>query len=493
MKILLVNPEIPNTFWSYKNALPFIGKKASDPPLALITVAALIPESWEKRLVDMNISALSDDDLRWADYVFLGGMSIQIESFKRVVARCKEIGVKIVAGGPMCSCSYREIEGVDHFVLDEAEITLPRFLLDIENGSARRVYRSDGFPDIRNTPVPLWDLLDMKKYASMDMQYSRGCPYDCEFCGITSLYGRRPRLKTADQFIHELDSLLEAGWRGRVFIVDDNFIGNKRILKEVLLPSLIEWMELHSNPFIFVTESSVDLADDEELIELLVKAGFRMVFLGIETPEEAGLKECNKSQNKHRDLLESVKIIQRKGLNVAGGFIVGFDSDSPDTFNRQIGFIQKSGITTAMVGLLNVMPLTKLSERLRQENRLIDGWNGNNVDLALNYVPKMNPQILIDGYRRILETIYSQKAYFERVVTFFREFRIPEKIGGGVGFHEIGAFFKAVAFLGIFEKGRLYFWKLLVHVLRTCPKNFAFALDLAIRGFHYRKVTESVI
>ena len=492
MKILLVNPETPNTFWSYKKALGFIGKKASDPPLALITVAALLPASWEKRLVDLNVAALLDSDLAWADYVFLGGMSIQIESFKQIVQKCNEIGVKVVAGGPMCTCSYGEIEGVDHFVLGEAEITLPQFVDDLRNGRAKPIYRTEEFPNVRSTPIPLWNLIDMDKYASMDVQYSRGCPYDCEFCSITSMYGTRPRLKSTDQFLRELDSLFVAGWRGSVFVVDDNFIGNKKVLKEELLPSLVEWADSHNHPFEYTTETSIDLSDDEVLMEMMVDAGFRMVFIGIETPEEASLEECNKSQNRRRDLLESVKIIQRKGLNVSGGFIVGFDHDNPDTFNRQIQFIQQSGITTAMVGILNALPLTRLANRLRLENRLVDGWNGNNVDLSLNFIPKMKQQLLIEGYRTILRTIYSQKAYFERIVTFLKEFSIPRKVGNGVRYSETKAFFKVLFRLGVAEKGCIYFWKLLLYVARNCPKNFPLAMALAIRGFHYRTVTASI-
>lgn len=492
MKILLINPEIPNTFWSYKKALQFIGKKASDPPLAMITVAAILPSEWEKRLIDMNVTSLRTKDLEWADYVFVGGMNIQSESFKKVVAQCNEIGAKVVAGGPMCTCSYEEIEGVDHFVLNEAEITLPQFVHDLMDGKPKRVYSSDEFPDIQNTPIPMWGLLDAKKYSSMDLQYSRGCPYDCEFCSITAMYGRKPRLKSPDQFIGELDSLYSTGWRGAVFIVDDNFIGNRKVLKEELLPALVSWAELHDHPFEYITEASIELSDDDELMKLMVDAGFRMVFVGIETPEEASLKECSKNQNQRRDMLKSVRIMQRHGLNILGGFIVGFDHDSPETFNNQIQFIQKSGITTAMVGILNALPLTRLAARLKRENRLVNSWNGNNVDSSLNFVPRMNPQALIEGYKSILRSIYSQKAYFERIVTFLGEYRKPDRAGRNLGFGEIKAFLKALLRLGILEKGRGYFWKLMIHVLRNCPQNFSFAIGLAIRGFHYRKVSASI-
>ena len=488
----MINPEIPDTFWSYKKALKFIGKKATDPPLALITVAALLPDLWEKRLVDMNVEPLLEKDLAWANYVFLGGMNIQFESFKQVVARCNETGVKVVAGGPMCTSGYEDIEGVDHFILGEAEISLPLFINDIVEGNPKRIYTAGDYADLRNTPIPMWSLLDMRKYSSMDVQYSRGCPYDCEFCSITALYGRKPRLKNAAQFIGELESLYKSGWRGAIFVVDDNFIGNRKVLKEELLPSLIDWSQSHGKPFHFVTEASIELSDDDQLMDLMVEAGFRMVFVGIETPEELSLEECNKKQNRRRDLLGSVRIMQRKGLNIAGGFIVGFDNDSQETFARQIRFIQRSGITTAMVGMLNALPLTRLADKLKKENRLIAGWNGNNVDSSLNFIPKMKQQLLVEGYRTILRTIYSQKAYFERIVTFLREYKIPGKTGSGVRFREIKAFIKALFRLGVVENGRQYFWKLLVHVLRNCPRNFGFAVDLAIRGFHYRKITAAI-
>jgi radical SAM superfamily enzyme YgiQ (UPF0313 family) len=338
----------------------------------------------------------------------------------------------------------------------------------------------------------MWSLLDMKQYSSMDVQYSRGCPYDCEFCSITAMYGRKPRLKRPDQFIGELESLYAAGWRGGVFIVDDNFIGNRKVLKEELLPELIDWAERHDHPFNYITEASIELADDDELMDLMVKAGFRMVFVGIETPDAASLEECSKNQNRRRDMLASVKAMQRRGLNISGGFIVGFDNDSQETFENQIQFIQQSGITTAMVGLLSALPLTRLAERLKQENRLINRWSGNNVDSNLNFIPRMNPQTLVDGYKKILKTIYSQKAYFERIVTFLKEYSKPRKTGRGTGLREIGAFTKALFHLGLVEKGRWYFWKLMAHVLRNYPSNFPFAIDLAIKGFHYRKVAASI-
>ncbi len=492
MRVLLVWPEIPTTFWSYKHAIKFISKKTVEPPLGLLTVAALLPKRWQKRLVDMNVSALRDKDILWADYVFVGGMDIQRLSFNDVLARCKTLGAKTVAGGPMCTSDGKEVENVDHLILNEAEITLSEFVADLEAGQAKSVYRSEEYADISQTPAPLWDLLNLKKYVTMDVQYSRGCPYNCEFCSITSLCGRRPRLKSPPQFLAELQSLYTLGWRGKVFIVDDNLIGNRRVLKNELLPALIQWSTERGNPFEFHAEVSIELADDEQLMQLMEQAGFTMVFVGIETPDEQSLKECGKHQNQGRDLLASVRRIHRHGMAVSGGFIVGFDHDSADIFDRQIHFIQKSGIVTAMVGLLNAMPGTLLFRRLQSENRLLESPTGDNMDGSLNFIPKMNTQSLLDGYRRVVQTIYSPHHYLERVKTLLREYRLPTIPTQRPSLREIQALFRAVWRLGIIEEGKRFFWKLLFFVVKNCPEKFALAVSLAICGFHFRKVAAEV-
>ncbi len=493
MKILLVYPETPNTFWGFKAAMKFISKKASEPPLGLLTVAALLPTAWEKKLVDLNIRALKDKEILWADYVFLGGMNIQSESFEKVVARCNHLGVKVVAGGPMCTTDHTQFKGVDHFILNEAEITLPPFLEDLANGCPQPLYKTDDYPDITQTPLPLWDLLEMKKYAAMEIQYSRGCPYDCEFCSITSLNGRHPRTKDTEQLLRELEALLRAGWRGAVFMVDDNFIGNKKKLKRDFLPSLIEWSQTRNYPFIFSTEVSINLADDDELVDLMVKAGFEMVFVGIETPDDGSLQECNKVQNRGRNLLESVKALQRRGLDVTAGFIVGFDHDRADIFERQIRFIQKSGIVTAMVGLLNAPLGTRLFDRLRSENRILDeGFNGNNVDTSLNFIPKMKKEVLIEGYKNIIRTIYSQKAYFERMKTFLSEHRPQVTYPSRMTWNDIRALARALWKIGIVEREKRFFWKLLFFVLHNFPRKFPQAITMAIRGFHFRRVVAGI-
>ena len=490
MRILLVWPTSPKTFWSMENALKFISKKCSEPPLGLLTVAALLPVAWEKKLVDMNVSSLKDDDIRWADYVFVGGMDIQEKSFRSVVSHCKELGTRVVAGGPMCTSRHEQFEEVDHFVLNEAEITLPLFLSDLQKGDPQRVYTTDQFADMTTTPLPLWHLLKMDKYATMDVQYSRGCPHDCEFCSITYLYGHRPRTKDSEQFLRELESLYLAGWRGPVFIVDDNFVGNRRKLKTELLPAMIQWAESRGRPFAMSTEVTIDLSDDETLMQLMAEAGFDMVFVGIETPDDGSLGECNKLQNRGRDLVESVQTLQRQGFEVTAGFIVGFDHDQLDIFDRQIRFIQTSGIVSAMVGLLNAPIGTRLFDRLRAENRLQGLSTGNNVEANLNFVPKMGINPLIVGYRNILRTIYSPKAYFERMKTFLQKYRVPTFGPRRLTAQDISAFFRAVWRLGFVEEGKRFFWRLLFWVLHNAPEKLPRAMSLAIRGLHYRRVAE---
>ncbi|MFQ5866461.1 MAG: B12-binding domain-containing radical SAM protein [bacterium] len=488
MKMLLVYPEYPDTFWSFKHALKFISKKASFPPLGLLTMAAMLPKEWEKKLADMTVSALPDEDIKWADYVFISAMSIQRESVKKVIAKCKRLGTKIVAGGPLFTTGYEDFENVDHLVLNEAEVTLPPFLEDLKEGHPKHIYTSDQWPDIEKTPTPLWELVDMKKYAFMCIQYSRGCPFNCEFCDVTLLFGHKMRIKTKDQILAELESLYSQAWRGGVFIVDDNFIGNKGKLKKEVLPTMIDWMEKRKYPFSFNTQASINLSDDEELMKMMIQARFDSVFIGIETPDEESLAECGKIQNKNRDLISCIKKIQKFGLQVQGGFIVGFDSDPPSIFERLIAFIQKSGIVTAMVGLLNAPRGTKLYHRLVKENRLLKNISGDNTDLSTNFIPKMNYKLLIKGYKKILRTIYSPKYYYERVLTLFRNFEPLEKKKFQFRLSHLGAFLKSTWLLGIRGKGRIYYWKLLFWTLFWRQELLPLAVTYSIYGFHFRKI-----
>ena len=488
MNILMVYPEFPDTFWSFKHALKFIHKKASGPPLGLMTVAAMLPRKWNKRLVDMNVRKLTSQDLEWADYVFLSAMVIQQASAFDVVRRCNEAGVKVVAGGPLFTAEWEKFTGVDHFVLNEAELTLPPFLADLDHGCLQRVYTTTEYPDITKSPVPMWELAERQYYNSMSIQFSRGCPYNCDFCNITVLLGHTPRIKTAAQIIAELDALYALGWRRNVFFVDDNFIGNKKALKSEVLPALIEWRKGKVGCS-FLTEASINLSDDPQLMDLMVAAGFNSVFVGIETPADESLTECHKTQNRNRDLVSSVKKLQARGLQVMGGFIVGFDSDTPSIFYRQIEFIQNSGIVTAMVGLLQAPLGTRLYHRMANEGRLVENISGDNTDGSTNIIPKMGIEDLKAGYKHILSEIYSPRPFYERVKTFLRTYN-PANLSMRVEPVEILAFLRSVWLLGIVGDDRREYWRLFFWSLFRHPKKFPMAIAFTIYGFHFREVSK---
>ncbi len=490
MNILLVYPKYPDTFWSYRYALKFISRKASFPPLGLLTVASMLPSGWNKKLVDCNVRSLQDRDFDWADAVFISGMSAQKESAGEIIGQCKERGKKVVAGGPMFTAHAHEYDSVDHLVLNEAEITLPQFLHDWQSGTLKHTYATDQWADITLTPIPDWDLINLKHYGSMNIQYSRGCPFDCEFCDITVLYGRRPRTKTKEQVSAELDALYVRGWRGGVFFVDDNFIGNKEKLRREILPSISSWMKQHKHPFNLNTEASINLADDDELMTLMTQAGFDTVFVGIESPNEDSLVECRKIPNENRDLVGSVKKMQQSGLEVQGGFIVGFDQDPSTIFERLIRFIQETNIVTAMVGLLNAPTGTRLYKRLLSEGRILSTMSGNNTDFSMNFHPKMNLQALMEGYHSVLDQIYSPREYYLRVKGFLKDFKPIQKSSFRFQSNYLKALVKSVFFLGIVGKGRQYYWKLFFWSLFTRPRLFPLAITFSIYGFHFRRVFE---
>jgi radical SAM superfamily enzyme YgiQ (UPF0313 family) len=490
MKVLLVYPEFPDTFWSLKHALRFTRKRAFSPPLGLLTVAAMLPAEWDKRLIDLNVRALTAADLAWADCVLISAMVVQRSSARRLIARCRAAGKTVVAGGPLFTAEWQQFPEVDHLVLGEAERTLPAFLADLARGCARHVYHASGFADVHQTPPPLWELLDLRQYASMAVQFCRGCPFDCDFCNVTALFGRHPRTKTAGQVIAELDALGRCGWNGSVFFVDDNLIGNKKILRQELLPALIAWQRRRGRrPLSLLTQVSINLADDAPLMQLMTQAGFDTVFIGIETPSEDALAECGKRQNEQRDLIADVKRLQRAGLQVQGGFIVGFDSDSPSIFQRQIDFIQASGIVTAMVGILQAFQGTKLYERLTREGRVLDRGTGDAVDGTTNIIPAMDRAALREGYHRILREIYAPREYYRRVRTFLREYRLP-KITTRLDRTRLTAFARSLYRLGLFGKERWEYWKLLLWTSVRRPRSFPLAVTLAICGYHHRRVCD---
>jgi radical SAM superfamily enzyme YgiQ (UPF0313 family) len=494
MNILLISPQTPTTFWSLKHAVRFVSKRAAFPPLGLLTVAAMLPKSWNLRLVDMDVSRLRDADIRWADYVMISAMIVHKESIrKEIIPRCQRIGRPIIGGGPLFTTGYEEYTPEVHAVLGECEECIDDVIRDIESGRLKDKYQSTGgFPDVARTPVPRWELIRPRLYATMSIQFSRGCPFDCEFCDIIVMNGRKPRTKSPEQMIAELDALVAAGYHGTVFFVDDNFIGNKKLVKQ-FLRALIAWRELRQPQIDFITEASVNLADDEELRDLMVRAGFRRVFIGIETPVQESLAECQKYQNTHGDLVEMIRTIQRSGLEVMGGFIVGFDNDPKEVFDLQFDFIQKTGIAAAMVGLLTALPKTRLYHRLMGEGRLdtANVTTGNNCDAVLNFIPKLDREFLLTRYRSLMKNLYEPSTYYRRVLTFLREYR-PRGPRLRLTLGDVRALAKSLWIMGVLHRGRRAFWKYLATVLVRHPRKLPPAIALAIHGFHYRMVAKGL-
>jgi len=489
MNILLVYPKHPETIWSFKHALKFISKKASVSTLGLLTVSAMLPNTWIKKPTDINVSELKISNLLWADYVFISAMYVQKESVDRVIKECEKQNKKIVAGGPLFTQEYKNYPQIDRFVLNKAEITLPQFLNDLEEGNIpKKLYQTEEFADMRVSPVPDFHLLEMKKYASINIQFSRGCPFSCDFCEITTLLGYKMRMKQAKQVINELEALYPLNWHGAVAIIDDNFIGNKNFVKNDLLPAMKKWMQKHDYPFNFNIQSSINLADDLELMKLMTETGFDSAFIGIETPAEQSLTECNKAQNTNRDMLSSIKTIQNAGIQLSGGFIVGFDSDLPGIFQRQIDFIQQSGIVSAMIGLLNAPKNTKLYKRLKAENRLTTESSGNNADFSMNFRPKMQASVFLDGYKKIISDIYTAKPFYKRVRKSLLNYKKQHSRRKNLRFSYLIAFFKSILIIGILNRGQKEFWKNLLWTLFRRPGLFIEAVTMSVYGYHFRTV-----
>lgn len=492
MRVLLVYPEFPETYWSFQHALSFEGKRSAFPPLGLLTISALLPGEWERRLVDMNIQPLKQAEIEWAEMVFVSAMLSQKDALERVVARCKALGKRVVVGGPYVTTNPSDLSGADHIFLGEAEATLPEFLSDLKRGEARRIYQAHERPAMSLSPLPDFRLADLRHYTAMSIQFSRGCPFQCEFCDIIEIYGRVPRTKSNSQVLSELDALFDLGWRGMVFIVDDNFIGNKRQVKQ-LLPEMTAWSERHNFPFSFITEASVNLAEDEELLENMKRAGFRRVFLGIETPVRDSLLEAQKEQNTRGELLVAVRRIQDFGIEVMAGFIVGFDNDPSDIFERQIEFIRASAIPLAMVGLLNALPQTQLWRRLKREGRLLTESSGNNTDSSLNFIPRIDASDLVAGYRSIMNTIYSPDEYYQRALQSLERVRSESAEPRRTGLlMDALTLSRVVMALGVRDSERGSFWRFLSKAFTSHRTKFAEAVRLAALGYHFRKLTEGI-
>lgn len=486
MKILLVSPKTPDTFWSFRHVLRFVSKKAAFPPLGLLTVAAMLPSDWELRLVDLNVRPLADTDVRWADFVFLSAMIVHRDSVREIARRCAALDRRIIAGGPLMTTGHEQFPEIPHFVLGEAEGIMPLVVADLQRGALQPVYLAPAFPGLAQTPVPRWDLIRLRNYVTMAAQFSRGCPFDCEFCDIIVMNGRVPRTKSPEQFVAELEALRLRGWKDMVFVVDDNFIGNKKHTR-ALLHAMIDWRTRTRAKMGFLTEASINLADDADLISLMVTAGFRKVFVGVETPSAASLEECHKLQNRGRDLVSAIQILQRSGIEVMGGFIVGFDSDTRGIFDQQFDFIQRSGVVTAMVGLLTALPRTRLHERLKRENRLLADSSGNNTAATLNFLPKLDRDYLESGYRDLMRRLYEPRNYYRRIRVFLKTYHGK---GGRLrlSWADMSAFAQSLWLLGIWHRGRFAYCRFSLVTLIRRPRQFRVAIELAIIGHHFRRV-----
>jgi radical SAM superfamily enzyme YgiQ (UPF0313 family) len=486
MNALLVQPLAPKTYWGFQYAVGIVGKGAPHPPLGLATLAALLPKEWELRIADLNVSPLRDEELRWADAVLVTGMLVHKESMHEVIARARNLGVRTVVGGPGASTRPEEFGDADHVFTGEAEGRLEALVAALEGGEGphRLSPPGDAKPDMGIARIPRFDLLSRSRYTSMSVQYSRGCPFQCEFCDIIELYGRNPRTKTPAQVLEEFDRLYALGWRGSIFVVDDNFIGNRKEAAK-LLPEIARWQGEHGHPFELYTEASVDLASLPALVESMVEAGFTTVFLGIETPSKESLKLTKKLQNLKQPLQESVLRLTHAGLEVYAGFIVGFDTDGEHIFEVQREFISSLPIAAAMIGLLTALPNTALWRRLEKEGRLRADATGDQFGRP-NFDPTLDERTLLEGYRELLATLYHPAAFYARC------HKLVEELGPGrsrsLALRDVAIFIRVLVGLGLLSPRRRHFWRLLYKAARR-PRAFAKAMSIAVQGEHLIRYT----
>ena len=485
MRVLLLYPLFPKSFWSFEKTLALVDCKALLPPLGLITVAAILPQEWEFKLVDHNVREITESDWDWAELVVISGMIVQKEDMLASISAAKQRGKLVAVGGPYATTSPQEVEAADFLILDEGEITLPMFIAAIERGDRSGVFRGTEKPAVTQTPIPRYDLLDMSAYDNMSVQFSRGCPFQCEFCDIIVLYGRKPRTKTPEQLLAELECLYDLGWRGAVFMVDDNFIGNKRNVK-LLLKELKVWMEQKGYPFGLTTEASVDLAKDDELMELMVECNFKKVFLGIETPDRDSLALTNKFQNTRDPLTESIDKITRAGMQVMAGFIIGFDGEKAHAGDRIAQFVEQTAIPMAMFSMLQALPSTALWNRLEKEGRLLNGSANINQTTLMNFVPTRNIEDIATEYVDAFWQLYDPTAYLNRI------FRYYMKLGESKNVVSKRTSLKSVRALGlllwkqgVLAQTRLLFWRNLIQVLVKKPRQLEIYLTLCAYLEHF--------
>jgi radical SAM superfamily enzyme YgiQ (UPF0313 family) len=491
MRVLLINPAFPDSYWSGNFSLPFVRRRSILPPLGLITVAALLPRDWTYRLVDLNLRDLTDADLMWADVAMITGMLVQRPSLHQVLARCRKAGLRTVVGGPYATSLPEELSLADHVVVGEAEDLASDLAADLAAGRARPEYRESGKPDLTAAPLPRYDLLPPRAYHQMSVQYSRGCPFHCEFCDIIVMYGRKPRTKNAGQILAELEAIRNTGFTGDVFFVDDNFIGNKKAVKE-MLPEVAAWRKRTHAPLDFYTEASMNLAEDERLVDLMTEAGFSAVFMGIETPSTEALRETRKLQNLGRDLVDQVHGLLRQGLDVWAGFILGFDSDTPEIFDKMTRFIQRAAIPYAMVGVLNALPHTALYKRLHREGRLRPEVTGDQFGLT-NVKTRMPSAQMLAGYRRVLENLYRPEAFFQRCRDNLARWKPAPGSRRPVAGRDILSALRAIRSQGLLGPYRGAYWNFLKWVIRNQPAKLSRAIAQAAAGHHYITYTSRVV
>jgi radical SAM superfamily enzyme YgiQ (UPF0313 family) len=493
MRVLLVAPTFPTTYWGFEGSMSFIRRRANLPPLGLATVAALLPPHWELRLIDTNVRELRDDDIRWANAVLIGGMHIQVASMNELVTRARTLGVRTVVGGPAPTGSPELFSDADAIFIGEAEGRDAELIAAVTGAHSGRLRPASARerPPMELVPVPRFDLLELDRYASVSMQYSRGCPYDCEFCDVIKLFGRRPRVKSNDQVLAELAELYALGYRGSIFFVDDNFIGHRRAVKG-LLRDLARFQSARGYPFQLYTEATINLASDDELIEAMVRGGFSAVFIGIESPSAESLAAAGKVQNLSVDLAAAVDKLVCAGIEVMGGFILGFDPDGPDVFEAHHRFITETGIPMAMVGLLIALPGTRLEGRLRAEGRLRGTSDGDSF-CRPNFEPAMDEATLLSGYADLMARLYSADEYYGRCERMVERARKGEAARSAKSLDNVMTFARAIVGIGIASQRRRHFWRLLWHAATRAPHNFVLAVTKAVMGEHLIRYTDEIL
>lgn len=501
-KCLLVQTKFSDySFWNYQDVCKIVGKKYPAAPLGLLTVAAILPQHWEFKLIDENVEPLLDDHLRWADLVCIGGMLPQQKSMLELIKRAHGLNCTVVVGGPDPTSQPDLYKEADFLVLGEGEITIPIFLDDLKKGVSCGKYCSSERADMQVAVVPRYDLIRFNDYIMIGLQFIRGCPFNCEFCDVIELYGRIPRYKTNEQVIKELQSLYDLGYRGHIDMVDDNFIGNKPKVKG-LLRDVIHWTKAHKYPFYFTTEASVNLADDDELLQLMKEADFRYVFLGIETPDNETLAINKKTQNVDKSIDEAVKKILSYGMVSNGGYIIGFDSDRLQIADQMISSIQDSGICMAMIGLLYALPNTQLTRRLEQEKRLfhhtsqsLDSGDIDQMTSGLNFLTIKSRIVILQGYIEVIEAIFKPSNYYQRVIYTGLNIKTHYKHKPDfitlLGF--MRSFLRVCKIAGFSKETGLLYWKMFFTVLFRNPKGIEPAINLAAMFIHFMKQKKYIV